>query len=200
MKDVILIIATSLISGLLATLVTILWQKRTELRKNQLSIFETLMAHRYEISNEKNVFALNKIDIVFFKNKAVLEAYKNFKQEANDASWNKDKPNQIFDKYLRILEEMAKSLGYKNINWEVIKNYYFPEGLSSKIQEETLIRKAQLNNIIKPADTKNNTQTATSEQIGMQVALKILESPDGVEKLVELADKFNEHKPKTNKN
>ena len=197
MEDILLIVITSLISGLLATLVTILWQKISEEKHRKRNIFETLMSYRYDICDEKNVAVLNKIDVVFQRNKNVINAYKEFKAEADNAALNIDKPNQIFDKHLKILEEMAKSLGYKNINWEVIKAYYLPQGLSSKLQEETMLRKAQLQSVIQPNNSKDNVQTSTSEQFGMQVAMKILESPNGAEILMGLAEKFNSNE--TNK-
>ena len=189
MTNIILVIATSLISGLLATLVTIFWQKHSEEKRSKIKIFEILMSYRYDICDEKNVAALNKIDVVFQKNKNVLNAYKEFKTEADSAALNIDKPNQILDKHLKILEEIAKCLGYKNINWEVIKAYYLPQGLSTKLQEENLLRKAQLQQVVQPNNSTDKIHVS-SEQFGMQVAMKILESPDGVQQLIKLAEKF----------
>ena len=151
------------------------------------------MSYRYDICDEKNVAALNKIDVIFQKNKNVLEAYKEFKVEADNAALNLDKPNHIFDKHLKILEEMAKCLGYKNINWEVIKAYYLPQGLSNKLQEETMLRKAQLQQVAQINNPNANVQATAAEQFGMQMAMKILESPNGVQNLIELAEKFQQN-------
>lgn len=202
MENILLVIVTSLISGLLATLITIIWQKVTEEKHSKRKIFETLMSYRYDICDEKNVAALNKINVIFQKNKNVLEAYKEFKSEADNAALNLDKPNHIFDKHLKILEEMAKCLGYKSINWEVIKSYYLPQGLSNKLQEETMLRKVQLQQAAQINNSNANIQVNTSEQFGMQMAMKILESPNGVQDLIKLAEKFqkNDSNKKQNKN
>lgn len=196
MVNVLLVIFTSLISGLLATLVTILCQKKSEEKQSKRNVFETLMSYRYNICDEKNVAALNKIDIVFHKNLNVTNAYKEFKTEADNAALNLDKPNQIYDKHLKILEEMAKTLGYKNINWEIIKSYYLPQALSSKIQEEALLRKQQLQNVSQENNSKNNIQVTASEQLGMQVVMKLLDNPNGINTLLTLADKFGDNKSK----
>ena len=196
MDSIVLIVLTSLISGLFATLVTILWQKISQEKQRKRDVFETLMSYRYDICDEKNVAALNKIHVVFQKNKEVIQAYQEFKAEADHAALNPDKPNQIFDKLLKILEAMAKCLGYNNINWEVIKSYYLPQGLSTKLQEEALLRKAQLKLATQPNDAKDNFHVPTSEEFGMQVAMKILESPNGAHQLIQLAEKFQKNKTK----
>lgn len=196
MFNILLVIVTSLISGLLATIITIIWQRKSAEKQSKRNVFEVLMSYRYDICDEKSVAALNKIDIVFYKNKNVTNAYKEFKAEADNAALNLDKPNQIYDKHLKILEEMAKTLGYKNINWEIIKAYYLPQALSSKIQEEALLRKQQLQNVSQENNSKNNIQVTTSEQLGMQVVMKLLDNPNGINTLLTLADKFGDSKRK----
>lgn len=68
MENIALVIITALISGLLAALVTIWWQRRAEIFASKMRIFETLMSFRYMISSEESVKALNSIDIIFYKN------------------------------------------------------------------------------------------------------------------------------------
>ncbi len=67
MENIALVIITALISGLLATLVTIWWQRRAGIFASKMRIFETLMSYRYMISSEESVKALNSIDIIFIK-------------------------------------------------------------------------------------------------------------------------------------
>ena len=107
MENIALVIITALISGLLATLLTIWWQRRAEIFASKMRIFETLMSYRYMISSEESVKALNSIDIVFYKDKMVREAYKDFLNEANKRP--ELNPN-IEDKHLKLLEVMSKSL------------------------------------------------------------------------------------------
>lgn len=88
MENIILVIVTALISGLLATVVTIWWQRRSELRRKKMDIFETLMAYRYMISHQESVNALNSVDVVFYKDKAVRKAYAAFLNETGIKSRN----------------------------------------------------------------------------------------------------------------
>ena len=55
MENIALVIITALISGLLATLVTIWWQRRAGIFASKMRIFETLMSYRYMISSEESV-------------------------------------------------------------------------------------------------------------------------------------------------
>lgn len=192
MLEIVLVIASSLISGLLATIVTIVVQKKSELRKSQIEIFETLMSYRYGVTLKESVNALNKIDVVFYSKDNVVQAWKDFKQETLRAGENPTKPNNIQDKQLRLLEEMAKTIGYKKINWQEIKDFYFPQGLFNQMQEESALRKAQLNNMLQPNIQPENTQLSQTDRLGLMLAMKMLETPDGVNQLIKLTEKFNE--------
>ena len=55
MGETALVVITALSSGLIATLVTIWWQKRSRLKNDKTEIFATLMSKRYEISAEESV-------------------------------------------------------------------------------------------------------------------------------------------------
>lgn len=190
MGEILLVISTSLISGLLATIITIICQKKSEKKKAKRDIFETLMSYRYAIHLKESVNALNKIEVVYYDNPAVIDAWQNFKREADRAAENISKPNTLQDKQLKLLEEMAKAIGYKKINWDKIKDFYFPQGLSSQLQEEMLLRKAQLQNTIQSNIQPHNAQLKRDEQIGMQILSKMIEQPNGIAQLIELVDKF----------
>lgn len=123
MENIALVIITALISGLLATLVTIWWQRRAGIFASKMRIFETLMSYRYMISSEESVKALNSIDIIFYKDKMVRQAYKDFLNEANKRP--ELNPN-IEDKHLKLLEVMSKSLNLDEIHWDDIKHMLLP--------------------------------------------------------------------------
>lgn len=188
MNDAVLIILTSLISGILATILTLICQKMGETRRAKREIFETLMAHRYLISDKENVEALNKIEVVFYKHNDVRNAWKEFMKAADDASLNPTN-NRIDDCYLKLLEKISKAVGYRNISWDEIKKCYYPQGLSSKIVEEEALRKAQLRQatVVVNQDHPNPSQM-TKEEIGMRVIMKALENPEGVGALGKLID------------
>lgn len=189
MNSMVIIVLTALISGLLATIVTIWWQRRSELRRKKMGIFETLMAYRYMISHQESVNALNSIDVVFYKEKSVRKAYASFLNETGKKlEFN---PN-IADKHLKLLEEMSKSLGLKEIHWDDIKQCYYPAGLAQRIQDEEMLRKVQIQNALDAAKQNAEQQnTPASNQFNEQFALKLLpdliKNPDILKMLLELS-------------
>lgn len=186
--DVVSIIIGAIASGLLATIVTLIAQRNSEIKRVKIEIFETLMAHRYLMHDKDNVEALNKVDVVFHNNADVRKAWTEFLDAADRGASNPTANNNIDDKYLKLLEKIAIAIGYKNINWENIKRYYFPAGLSNKISEEAMLRKAQLSQANAVANQDSSGGQTSAEQFGMKVLLKALDSPDGLEKVARIAE------------
>lgn len=186
--DIVSIIIGTVGSGLLATIITLVVQKHSDIKRLKIDIFETLMAHRYLLHDKDNVEALNKVDVVFHNNSDVRKAWVEFLDAADRGATNPTVNNNIDDKYLKLLEKIAIAIGYKNVNWENIKRYYFPEGLSNKISEETMLRKAQLSQVNAVANQDSSSGQTTAEQFGMQFLLKALESPYGLEKVARIAE------------
>lgn len=196
MGNAILVISTALISGLLATLVTLWWQKRTAVYNSKKKIFETLMSYRYRIVEEESVHALNSIDVVFYNNDSVRRAYSDFLSEADKKP--EMNPN-IADKHLKLLEEMAKVLNLKNIHWEDIKHSYYPNGLMEKTQEEALLRKVQIQSVINANEAQKQqqntpTQDQFNQQLMMQLLPELIKNPDGLKKLMELGERYGSKK------
>lgn len=54
------------------------------------------------------------------------------------------KQKEIENNKTKMLEAMAKTLGYKNINWEVIQNPYLPVGLINERTNENTYKQGQL--------------------------------------------------------
>ena len=188
MNNVVLVVITALISGLLATIVTIWWQRRSEIRNKKMKVFETLMTYRYMISSQESVNALNSIDVVFYKDKNVRKAFSDFLNETDKKP--EFNPN-IPDKHLKLLEEMSKSLGLKDIHWDDIKQSYYPSGLSEKIMEESLLRKMQIQSVSTeltqeqaPQNTPSNNQF--NEQMVAQLLPALLQNPESLKMLIEL--------------
>ena len=172
MENIILVITTALISGLLATVVTILWQKKAAKYNRKLLVFETMMSYRYMIHAEESVKAINSVDVVFYGTENVRKALAEFLNEA--AKKPEFNPN-IGDKHLKLLEEMAKALKLTDIHWDSIKQSYYPNGLSQKVQDEEMLRKVQLQNAIETSQ-RNHVQenTPTGKQFGEQIAMQLL--------------------------
>lgn len=136
-----MVIIPALISGILATIITLFWQNYSQKKEAKNSTFNTLMAYRFCISDPENVKALNSIQVVFYKSKNVQQAWKNFKQETDKIPCDN---KRIEDSYIKLLEEVGKVCGYRQIVWHEIKDYYFPMALSEEINENNRLRKANL--------------------------------------------------------
>ncbi len=189
MENIVLVIVTALISGLLATVVTIWWQRASELRRKKMDIFETLMAYRYMISHQESVNALNSIDVVFYKDKSVRKAYADFLAETGKKP--EFNPN-IADKHLKLLEEMSKSLGLKEIHWDDIKQSYYPTGLAQRTQDEEMLRKVQIQNALEAAKRNAEQQNTPAsnqfnEQIVLQLVPALIKNPDSLKMLMEFS-------------
>ena len=178
MESSFLIIVSAALSGLLATLITLWVQRKTRKYNSKFKIFETLMSYRYNIVAEDNVKALNSIDVIFYKDEKVRKAFENFLNEVVKAP--ETKPDHI-DKYLKLLEEIATTLGLKNIRWDCIKHMYFPLGLSEKISEENALRKALLQNAV-GASTMNSTQQNNVDQY--LIVQELLKNPESLKLLI----------------
>lgn len=188
------IIATALsvvFSGVVATVITILYQKFSGEQTAKRKAFETAVSYRYFVSEEENVKSLNSIDVVFHKDQKVRQAWKSYMDEADKPSLN---PQQLNDKYIKLLEEMALACGYKDIRWDDLKRYYYPNGLSNRKKDDEVLKKLQIKAAEKTASyTVDQQNTPQNEQFANQMMLqllpKLIENPDSFSKLIELADK-----------
>lgn len=194
MINTILLISTSLISGLLATIVTLVVQGKIQKKQAKHKIFENLMAYRYALHLQESVNELNKIDIIFYDNENVIKAWKEFKAEALRAGKNAENPNLLQDKQLKILEEMAIVLGYKKINWMEIKEFYYPKGLANKIQTEAIIGMQELENTISSNGNQKPAQLSTEQQLGIEILKELIQHPESADTIMNLADKFGNNK------
>ena len=186
------ILISAILSGIFATIITLWWQNKSQIKHEKTKIFTTLMSKRYEISAEESVDALNMIDVVFYGSPKVRAVWREFndvtKQPESDT-----KAQAISDKHLRLLEVIAEDIGYKEIRWEDIKQYYYPIGLSNRKQDEAVLRKVQIDaglaQIKKNQAGGDTARVDPKTEIGNQMLLKALENPDGFVKLIEAAEK-----------
>lgn len=186
------ILISAILSGIFATIVTLWWQNRSRVKEEKTKIFKTLMSKRYEISAEESVDALNMIDVVFYSSSKVRTAWKSF-HDATNLPDSSTKGQVINDKHLKLLEIMAEDIGYKDIRWDDIKEYYYPVGLSERKQDEAVLRKVQIDaglaQINNQKQGRENARVDSKTEITNQMVLKVLENPDGFMKLIEAAEK-----------
>lgn len=111
--------------------------------------------------------------------------------EADKPSSN---PQQLNDRYIKLLEEMALACGYKDIRWDDLKRYYYPNGLLNRKNDDEVLKKLQIKAAEKTAsDAVGQQNTPQNEQFANQMMLqllpKLIENPDSFSKLIEFADK-----------
>ena len=169
---------------------TLIVQNRAQKKQAKQKIFENLMSYRYALHLQESVNELNKIDVVFYDNENVITAWKEFKAEALRAGKDSDNPNLLLDKQLKILEEMAKVLGYKKINWMEIKEFYYPKGLADKIQTEAIINTKELENTISSNTNQTSTQLSIEQQMGIEIIKEVIQHPESADAIIALTDKF----------
>lgn len=201
MDNTLLVILTALCSGLIATVITLWWQSRTHNKQERMAIFKTLMSKRYDLADEACVEALNCIDVVFYSCKSVRTAWKEF-FDATNIQNDEKRRDAVHKKHLRLLEEMGKCIGYGEIKWEDIENYYYPVGLANRKQDEQVLRKVQIDagiaQLKKPNNNNGQAQLTKEEEMNRVLLMEAIKNPDGILKLVEAAEKAQQLGKKPN--
>ncbi len=119
-------------------------QDRSQRRKDKLDIFKVLMMNRVGWSYE-SARALNIIDIVFANDKEVRIKWGEYYtllciQDPNDMQ-----KRQIQTAQDKLLEAMAKALGYKGqVTWDKIQNPYIPKGMVDTMEQQQMIQQGQV--------------------------------------------------------
>ena len=199
MTNTMLLILTALISGLIATVITILWQQYNNKQERKREIFMVMIAKRYDITDMENVEAMNKIDVVFYKSKEVRKAWDDFLSAA-DSPESQNKGDLIAEKHLKLLEKIAADIGYKGVEWDDIKHFYNPVGLSTKMNEEALLRQLQIK--AATAQIEGNQQASGTSQLdpntelGAKVFMEAMKNPESFKALMELFPKDSLKKKK----
>lgn len=147
-------------------------QDRAQRRKDKIEILRTLMMNRGIGWTAEAVRALNIIDIVFSDDKDVRAKWKEYYNQLCIQSPNEMQRKQIQNAQDKLLEAMAKSLGYKEqITWETIQNPYIPKGMLDAMQQQQNIqngleRRAEAVNLLIEVLRSQNAQpmNATAEQ------------------------------------
>lgn len=93
---------------------------------------------------KESVKALNIIEIVFSDDKNVLNSWKDYYDKLCVQNPNSADIKKIKNAQGRLLETIAKSLGYKDITWETIQNPYLPTGLQQDAEMEKEFKRCQL--------------------------------------------------------
>ena len=105
-------------------------QDKAKIRQDKMETFKTLMTSRIYGWTNQSVNALNSIDIIFSDDEKVRKQWKVYYDKLCVENPTSTDLNKIKVEQDKLLEEMAKSLGYKDkISWETIQNPYIPKGM-----------------------------------------------------------------------
>ena len=91
----------------------------------------------------ESVRALNIIEVVFGDDKNVLNQWKVYYDRLCVENPNKTELSKIKTEGDKLLEVIAKSLGYK-ITWETIQKPYIPKGLTDNMNQQQQYMSNQL--------------------------------------------------------
>lgn len=107
MSNTILIIISSLISGLIGVILTNIIYIRNEKRKLKMSIIKQLIGNRYDLLSEEFTEALNAIFIVFYDSVEVITALKEFHTDTMNSHRTTEVSNQkLLDLFKALCKEM----------------------------------------------------------------------------------------------
>lgn len=120
-------------------------QDRAKKRQDKMEIFKALMTSRVYGWTNASVYALNIIDVVFADDKKVRTQWKAYYDKLCVGNPSEEDFKKIETEKCKLLEAIAKSLGYKNkITWETIQNPYIPKGLSTSMMQQQQYQDGQL--------------------------------------------------------
>lgn len=144
-KDTLNLIAIVVIP-IVAVLIGQHLQNRAEIRKDKMHIFKVLMTSRIYGWTQESVHCLNIIDIVFSDDEKVRNAWKDLYDKYCVQNPDEAQLKKIQNAQYKLLETMAKSLGYKDkVTWETIQNPYIPKGMLQQIETQNQSQQAYNN-------------------------------------------------------
>lgn len=165
MMEILNIIALILVP-IVAVVVGQKLQNRDQKRNDKMQIFKTLMTSRIFGWTNESVQAMNLIDIVFADDKAVRKQWKVCFDKMCVQNPTETELFKIKTEREKLLETMAKSLGYKDIiTWESIQNPYIPKGMVVLMEQQQAYQKNQSELM---EQLKKMMQTSRKEQTNGQ--------------------------------
>ena len=138
----------------LGPITALLVQKRVEIarekRERQVELFRRLMANRGAILSQPYVQALNSIEVEFFGNRSIIDAWHELVDHYNTAH---DPNDDAFKRWVARLNDLAtnmlyamgESLGFHFDRVTLQKNAYTPQAWGDLEAEMTKLRKAAIN-------------------------------------------------------
>jgi hypothetical protein len=127
-------IVSTLLSPVIAVIITLWWQNRKEKRDAKERLFLTLMAHRKAYPpSQQWVDGLNVIDVVFADIPQVVELWHRYYEYLAVHSPS-DNYQSREHTYLLMLSAMARSLGYRKLEQTDIDKFYSPQAHGNQLE------------------------------------------------------------------
>jgi len=145
-----LVIAAIVVAPILAIQVQKFIERRKEIKGRKIQIFRALMTTRANRLLPEHIQALNMIDIEFYGDQKITDAWKllldnfaNYPQDTKDPDYQ-GKLNLSAEKsenlFVDLLAEMAKSLNYNFDKVHLKRAFYLPKGHVDYMGEQEFIR------------------------------------------------------------
>ncbi len=139
-------IVATFLGPVLAVIVTREVDRRRDVSRRRLELFRLLMRSRRTPLSVDFVTGLNLIEVEFYGQKAVLDAWRALWDDLNDSrasSAEEDRRIAQRREYLRaiLLSQMAKTLGLSIPDLEIFKGGYNPEGHAVIEAEQSINRR-----------------------------------------------------------
>jgi hypothetical protein len=115
-----------IIASVLTLVITTVYTHYQQKRQDRMNIFRTLASYQCAEISPRKTEAINLIRIVFYRYNDVISAYNKYLSILKTMS-NQTTFDEIQDAYVTLLEELAKNLGYKKIDWKILKEIYKPK-------------------------------------------------------------------------
>lgn len=150
---------------IVAVIIGQMLQNRAQKRNDKIQIFKILMTSRIYGWTPEIVQALNLLEIVFADDKAVCEQWKVYYDKLCVENPTDTELSKIKKEKDRLLEIMAKSLGYKNITLATIQSPYIPKGMTDQMAQQ---QKYQTDQSLIMEQMKNMMKTNGKDEINGQ--------------------------------
>lgn len=139
-------IVIAIVFGPVSAIIISLWyQNRKQKLDTKERLFITLMAHRKALPPPQDlVNALNLINVVFSDCPRVVAQWHEYLDLLNQIQNWEENQKKREHKYLELLSEMARSLGYRAIQQTDIDKFYTPRGIAEQYEATTKLQQEML--------------------------------------------------------
>jgi hypothetical protein len=137
-------IVALLVGPILAVLVTRYVDNKRFNQVRQMDVFRTLMRTRMMRLNPDHVGALNLVEIEFYGEKAVIEAWKAYWAHLRKPVPGESQQQNVFQErnglLTKLLDAMAKALNFNMEQLDIFEGGYAPQGWIDNEQDMRLLR------------------------------------------------------------